>query len=122
MSSEGRTETIRLRVTPAEKADIEESAGEQGVSEFVREAVALRTGKVAARPAPNPADADFIERRARQLEAEGLPRPNARILAARERSGHRIGNIFHPPGPYRPPDNKAAQLAAVRLAFARSAA
>jgi uncharacterized protein (DUF1778 family) len=122
MPSESRTETLRLRVSPEEKAAIEAAAAPtgMGVSEFLREkALVAGHGRV-KRAAPNSADADFIERRAAELEREGLPGHSARILAARERhrTGHRIGDVFSPPV-RRDDPAKRARLTALREAFAR---
>jgi hypothetical protein len=118
MADETRSGRLPLRVTPDEKLAIEAAAEAAGmaVSEYVRSQAMPQ----ARPPAPNPADADFIERRAAELEREGLPGHSARILAARERhrTGHRIGDLFCP-RVRRDDPVKRARLTALREAFAR---
>lgn len=98
-----RTESIRFRVSPEEKAELEQRAGSMGVSAYVREA-ALKGGPdrgVGSIPAPPPAEeqgraapaslpATSWRARVRQLEGQGLPSAAAQRIADQEL---RRGNV-----------------------------
>lgn len=95
-----RTEIIRVRATPGEKLRIKERAGEQGISEYLRElglsgGSSARPGQnnaVSPRPSAGLEDAAedpqererFIQWRTSEMVGEGLSLGRAREKAAGE--------------------------------------
>ncbi len=93
-----RSETIRVRVSPEEKAELEQRAGSQGVSAFVRSVVLAGpdsgTVGVACTPEADEqgqaAPAVSYRARVRQLSMQGLPHAAAVRVADQEFHGRRV--------------------------------
>lgn len=79
-----RTESIRFRVSPEEKAELERRAGEGGMSAFIRERTLGSTDAPAERVSEPSLPAQTWGARVRQLVMQGVPQRSAEQMADQE--------------------------------------